>query len=149
MELAKREALNSATRLELFYAFREFLNELPAKRKKWSSIFRHPALKLEDSCGMSGCIGGWASVFFKTKYALLDVTLEQVFEITHEESSFVCYGYSWDKYNEPDCGNLEDFSEAMRRFNKLIAHYEFLEGKVPEPEQYIEPTDSVINLNSI
>ena len=59
---------------------------------------------------------------------------------SNEESEFVSYGDSWFEYNEPSIESLKDlWPEATRRFNKLIAHYEFLEGKAPKPEQYIIP----------
>ena len=89
------------------------------------------------TCNTSGCIGGWASVYFKKGDDSLEGLLKYIFEITQEESEFVCYGYSWELYEEPASSDLEDFSEAMRRFDKLIAHYEFLGGKQPRPECYV------------
>ena len=66
---------------------------------------------------------------------MLASMFQEIFDITHEEADFVCYAHAWNEYNEPMLECLEDWNEAMRRFNKLIAHYEFLGGKAPEPEQ--------------
>lgn len=126
-------------RLEQFYEFRKFLNSLPEERKNWASTNRYATGLRVDNCNTAGCLGGWCSVYFRPKDTTISFMFMDAFAITEEESDFVCYGRAWSLYQEPICEYLEDWSEAMRRFNKLISHYEFLEGKHPKPELCIEP----------
>lgn len=138
MENSEREAFRNNKRLERFYELRSLLDYLPHERKEWDNMCHyHTGLQI-DNCSSAGCIGGWASVLFKAKLDEIESMFEQIFEVTYEEAQFICYGNKWQEYNEIEAIDLTDFSEAMRRFNKLIAHYEFLEGKHPKPEQYIE-----------
>lgn len=121
--------MENTKRLELFYDFRKFLDELPDERKNWASMQRYPVLIHDGKT--SGCIGGWVSVFFQMGCTCLDEYVTEAFDITDEESQFICYGEHWNLYDESDILDLGNWDEAMRRFNKVIAHYEFLEGKAP------------------